>query len=157
MTPHIATNGNHERRIDQALRRIGSATPPEGMEDRITARLARERSTTQSPRSRRALFLGLPRVAFGAAAASVACFGIVVGSVYHSHRILPVLPGVEPHSAPGGMGSAGAARPADRPVSPSPTGRPRSVRRLPEGRAVISPQSQKPAGVAVPKTPPAQQ
>ncbi|HZD49002.1 MAG TPA: hypothetical protein VE178_09670 [Silvibacterium sp.] len=154
MKPRVAhTSHNHDHRIDQALRRIGSATPPEGMEDRITARLARERSRTHAARSGRLLFLGIPRMALGAAAGAVACVGIVVGSVSHSHRIQPVLPGIGTHSSSAGMGSANAARPADRPVSPSPTERPRSVRRLQGGRAVISPQSQKPAGVAVPKTP----
>lgn len=153
MNPHIADDRNHDHRIDQVLRRIGSATPPEGMEGRIRARLARERSKAQFTSSSRPLFFGIPRLAFGAAAGAIACFGIVVGSIHHSHRIQPVLPGIEPHSASGGVGSAGAARPADRPVSPLPSGRPRSVRRLPEGRAVISPQSQKPPGVAVPKNP----
>jgi hypothetical protein len=151
MNPRIAGNDNHDRRIDHVLRRIGSANPPEGMEGRIRTRLAREQAKQAT--SRRSLFSGVPRLAFGAAAGAIACFGIVVGSVRHSHNIQPVLPGVEPHSSAAGMGSASAARPADRPVSPSPAGRPRSVRRVPEGRAVISPQSQKPAGVAIPKTP----
>lgn len=154
MNPHIADNRNHDRRIDQVLRRIGSATPPEGLEQRITARLARERANAAAPGG--SFFFGIPRIALGAAATAIVCFGVVIGSVRHSHSIQPVLPGVQPHSSSGGIGSASAAHPADRPVSPSPAGRPRSVRRLPEGRAVISPQSQKPAGVAVPKTPAAQ-
>ena len=153
MNPNMGGDSNHDGRIDQVLRRIGSAAPPEGMEGRIRARLAQERSTAQFASSSRSLFLGIPRVAFGAAVGAIACVGIVAGSIHHSHRIQPILPGIEPHSAAGGVGSAGSARPAYRPVSPSPSGRPRSVRRLPEGRAVISPQSQKPAGVAVPKNP----
>jgi len=153
MNPHIA--GNHDRLIDQLLRRIGSAIPPEGLEERIAARLARERSKVQAV-PRRFLFFGIPRVAFGAAAATIACFGIVIGSVRHSHNIQVQLPGVPPHSVSGGMGAAGVARPADRPVSPSPSERPRSVRR-PEGRAVISRPAQKAPGVAVPKVPAVQQ
>ena len=153
MTPHIA-NRNHDRLIDQVLRRIGSAIPPEGMEDRIRARLARER--VKHSISERSLFSGVPRLAFGTAGIAIACFGIVAGSVHHSHRIQPVLPGFGSHSSSEGMGAANAVRPADRPVSPSPAGRPRSVRPLPEGRAVISRQPQKPAGVAVPKAPAAQ-
>jgi len=153
MNPRIA-NRNHDRLIDQALRRIASATPPEGMGDRITARLARERANLQHHQAGRSLFFGIPRLAFGMAAAAVACFGIVAGSVHHSHISQPRLPGFTPSvSTDDGLGSAGTARPADRPVTASPTGRPRSVRRSTEGRAVISTPSQKPAGVAVPKTP----
>jgi hypothetical protein len=152
---------NYDRIIDQTLRRLGSATPAAGIEDRISARLAQEQSREQSkamgagrgrffavPR-----FAVLPRFAVGAAVA-LACVAIVLGSVNHSRRIQPALPGIGPHQDSSGVGAAGAARPANRPVSPSPAEHPRSVRHLPEGRAVISPQSQKPAGVAVPKTPP---
>ena len=154
MNPRIAGNGNYNRLIDRALRRIGSAAPPEGMEGRIRARLAGERMKLAA--SGHSLFSGIPRLAFGAAATAIACFAIVAGSVHHSHRIQPVLPGIAAPPASEGMGAANAVRPADRPVSPSPAGRPRSVRKLPEGRAVISPESQKPAGVAVPKIPAAQ-
>jgi len=152
MNPRIA-NRNHDRLIDQALRRIGSATPPEGMGARITARLARERVNLQHHQAGRSLFFGVPRLAFGVAAAAIVCFGIVVGSVRHSHSNQPRLPGFNPPVSSDGLGSAGVARPADRPVTASPNGRPRSVRRSTEGRAVISTPSQKPAGVAVPKTP----
>jgi hypothetical protein len=147
------SNRSYDHVIDKALRRLGSATPPGGMEERITARLSRERSKVQLAGSGRPSFWGIPRIAIGGAAAAVACFGIVAGSVHHSHKMQPVLPGIGPHLSSEGMGSANAVRPADRPVSPSPAGRPRSVRRLPEGRAVISQPSQRPAGVAVPKTP----
>ena len=155
MNSHVAhTSQNHDRRINEALRRLGSATPPPGIEDRIKTRLAQAQSAHSAPAPGRRFFV-IPRFAFGAAAAAIACAAIVAGSVSHSHRIQPVLPGIaaQPPSSPGGMGSAGAARPASHPVEPSPTGRARSVRRLPAGRAVISPQSQKPAGVAVPKSP----
>lgn len=140
-----------DRLIDQALRRLGSVMPAPGLEDRITARLAQQQKS-QAAGGRVRLFF-IPRFALGAAAAALACVAIVVGSVTHSHRTQPMLPGIGAQPAPSGMGPADAVRPPNRPVTPSPAGRPRSVRHLPEGRAVISPQSQKPAGVAVPKTP----
>ncbi len=41
MNTHVAhTSQNHDRRINEALRRLGSATPPPGIEDRIKTRLA---------------------------------------------------------------------------------------------------------------------
>jgi len=152
MNPRIA-NGRHDERIDRVLHNIGSATPPAGLEERITARLARERAKAPVAVTGGILFFGIPRIAFGMTATAVACIGIVAGSVHHSHKIQPMLPGFEPRPLSGAMGSAGAQRPAQRPVPASPAGHPRSERRQPEGRAIISPQSQKPAGVAVPKTP----
>lgn len=157
MNPRIA-NRDHDRRVDQVLRRIGLAIPPAGMEERIRARIACERANARIAAAPRSLFFGIPRFAFGVGTTAVVCFGIVAGSVYHSHSSQPVLPGIVAHPPAKGMGAAGAARPADRHVSPAPSSRPRSVRRnTPEGRAVISPQSQKPAGVALPKTPAVQQ
>ena len=152
MNPRVAhTSQNYDRQINETLRQLGSATPPRGIEDRIKMRLA-QAQRTQTTREPHYRFFAIPRFAFGAAGA-LACVAIVVGSVGHSHKIQPAMPGIMAHPASSGLGSAGAARPASHPVEPSPTGRPRSVRRLPQGRAVISPQSQKPAGVAVPKTP----
>jgi hypothetical protein len=152
MNSHIAhTSQNHDRSINEALRQIGSAVPPLGIEDRIKTRLAYAQKTESAQAPRR--FFAIPRFAFGTAAAALACAAIVVGSVSHSHRIQPVLPGLVGQPLSGAVGSAGAARPANHPIEPSPAGRPRSVRRLPAGRAVISPQSQKPSGVAVPKSP----
>jgi hypothetical protein len=150
------TPPNCDGHIDQVLRQLGSVTPRPGIEDRIMARLAQE-ERAQAGQSRRIHFFAIPRFAIGAAAGALACLAIVAGSVSHSRRIQPILPGIGTHPAYPGVGTAGAERPADRPVTPSPAGRPRSVRRLPEGRAVISPQSQKPAGVAVPKAPPTRQ
>jgi len=147
------SRANYDRRIDQALRQLGSVTPRPGIEGRITARLAQEQCQVEAARGRRAYFFGLPRFAFGAAVGALACVAIVAGSVSHSRRIQPSLPGIVSQPAASGVGSAGAERPANRPVEPSPNGRPRSVRRTAEGRAVISAQSQKSAGVAVPKTP----
>jgi len=150
---HVAhTSQNHDRQIDEALRRLGSVTLPTGIEDRIKTRVAQAQrvESASAPRGR---FFVIPRFAFGAAAAALACAAIVVGSVNHSRRIQPVLPGIIASPSSGAVGSAGAARPANHPIEPSPAGRPRSVRRLSTGRAVISPQSQKPAGVAVPRSP----
>lgn len=153
MNPRVAhTSQNHDRQINETLRRLGSAEPPHGIEDRIKARLAQTR-IEEGMRARRSFLFAIPRFAFGAAAGAVACVAIVVGSVVHSHRIQPTLPGIAARPSSSGMGSAGATRPAERPIAPGPTERPRSVRRQPQGRAVISPQSQKPAGVAVPRSP----
>ena len=151
---HSSTNYDRssDRMIDQALHRLGSATPRPGIEDRISTRLAHEQSRLQAAAIHRVRFFGIPRFAIAGAAGALACAAIVVASVNHSRRMQPVLPGIvaQPSS---GVGAAAGERPAIRPIEPSPAGRPRSVRHLPEGRAVISPQSQKPAGVAVPKTP----
>jgi hypothetical protein len=153
MNTHVAhTSQNHDRRINEALRRLGSATPPPGIEDRIKARLAQAQNA-HSAAAHGSRFFVIPRFAFGAATVAIACAAIVAGSVSHSHKIQPVLPGFVSQPSSGAVGSAGAARPANHPIEPSPAGRPRSVRRLPAGRAVISSQSQKPAGVAVPKSP----
>jgi len=144
---------NHDQRIDRTLRRLGSVTPAAGIEDRISARLARERSKTQGRSASRARFFALPRFAIGVASSLVACVAIIAGSVNHSHRILPTVPGVRLPAGSSGMGAASAAHIADQPVSAPPQGRARSVRQTASGRAVISPQTQKPAGVAVPRTP----
>jgi len=151
------TGLSYDRRIDEALRQLSSVTPAAGIEDRISARLAQEHSRAGNGQAGRARSFAVPRFAarfaLGAAAAALACVAIVVGSVNHSHRIQPTLPGFGAHQNSAGVGAASAAHPANRPVTPPPSGHARSVRQLPEGRAVISPQTQKPAGVAVPKTP----
>jgi hypothetical protein len=149
MIPRVAHTTQNDQRIDEALRRLGSATPRHGMEERIKLRLSQALSE-QAPRSR---FFAIPRFALGAAAGALACVAIVVGSVYHSRATQPTLPGIVARPSTTGLGSAGAARPASHPVEPGPTERPRSVRRVPQGRAVISPQSQRPTGVAVPRSP----
>jgi hypothetical protein len=152
-------NSHHDQRIDETLRRLGSVTPPTGFEDRVHARLAHSRLTSvrgsemQTGAAKSIRLSLIPRFAFGAVAAALACVAIVAGSVNHSRRILPVAPGIQLPTGSSGIGAASAAHIATRPVSPSPDGRARSVRQLPGGRAVISPQTQKPAGIAVPKTP----
>jgi hypothetical protein len=145
----------HNQRIDQTLRVLGSVEPASGIEGRITSRLAHERSKAAIASGGRLFTMprfSMPRFAFGAAAA-VACVAIVAGSVSHSRRILPTAPGAGLRLPEGssGIGAASAAHVATQPVSPAGPGR--SVRQLPGGRAVISPQAQRHAGVAVPKTP----
>jgi hypothetical protein len=150
------TSQSYDRRIDEALRHLGSVTPAAGIEERISARLAQEHSRVRIGKSGRARFFAprlAARFALGAVAAALACVAIVAGSVNHSRRIQPTLPGFGSYQNSPGVGAAGAAHPANRPVTPPPSGRPRSVHQLPGGRAVISSQSQKPAGVAVPKNP----
>ena len=50
MNLHVAhTSQNHDRRINEALRRLGSATPPPGIEDRIKTRLAQAQSAQSAP------------------------------------------------------------------------------------------------------------
>ncbi len=158
MNPRVEpTNQNYDQRIDRVLRHLGSVQPAAGIEDRISARLAQEHSRARNRKATHARFFAVPhyaaRFALGAAVAALACFAIVAGSVNHSRRIQPMAPGIGLHPTSSGMGAAGAAHPANQPVTPPPSGRPRSVRQLPEGRAVISPQTQKANGVAVPKTP----
>jgi hypothetical protein len=144
------TQEQYNQRIDLTLQRLGSADPIPGMEDRIHARLARqEAASLRSPRS-----FSLPRFAFATAAGAVACVAIIAGSISHSHRILPTAPGIQlPAGSSSGLGAASAAHAATRPVAPAPNARPRSMRKTVNGRAVISPEAQKPAGVAVPKVP----
>jgi hypothetical protein len=144
------THEQYNRRIDLALQRLGSADPARGLEGRISARLAREEAASlRAPRS-----FSLPRFAFATMAAAVACVAIIAGSVNHSRRILPTAPGIQLPAGPSsGLGAASAAHVATRPVAPSPNERPRSMRKTVNGRAVISPEAQKPAGVAVPKNP----
>ena len=68
MNSHVAhTSQNHDRRINEALRRLGSATPPPGIEDRIKTRLAQAQSA-QSASAHGHRFFVIPRFAFGAAA-----------------------------------------------------------------------------------------
>jgi len=144
---------NHDHQIDRTLRLLGSATPAPGMENRIVARLARADAKKSTIRRFR-----LPRLVFSVAAAAAASVIIVAGSISHSRRMLPVAPGLHlPATGQAGVGAASAAHVAQQPVSTLPDDRPRSVRQATTGRAVISPHAKKPAGVAVPKTLPAEQ
>jgi hypothetical protein len=144
---------NHDEQIDRTLLLLGSVTPAAGMEERILARIAQA-----SERRKTARFFSLPQLAFGMLAAAVASVVIVLGSVSHSRHMLPIAPGLHlPGAAQPGVGAASAAHVAPQQVTTLPDDRPRSVRKTVNGRAVISPQSKRPAGVAVPKTLPSQQ
>ena len=144
---------NYDEQIDRTLRVLGSATPAPGMEDRIAARIARESASAAAQR-----FFRLPQLAFGLAAAAMACAVIVAGSVSHSRHILPVSPGLHlPTASQPGVGAASAVHVAPQPVTSLPQDRPRSVRQTVDGRAVISSHVKKPAGVAVPKTLPSEE
>lgn len=143
----------YTEKIDRTLRRLGSAAPLAGMEDRILARLA-QAGTRRDP----ARFFNFPRLAFTFAVAGTICGFIVAGSVSHSHHILPIAPGLHlPGEAQPGVGAASATRVTPQPVTASPKNHPRSVLKTEDGRAVISPDAKKRAGVAaVPKAPPEQ-
>ena len=154
-------NENIDEQIDRTLVLLGSVTPEAGVEERILARLAQADAARKKTR-----FFSLPQFAFGMLAAAVASVVIVAGSVSHSRHILPVAPGLHlPAVTEPGVGAASAAHVATQPVTTLPQDRPRSVRSTVPitapstvtGRAVISAHSKKPAGVAVPKTLPAQQ
>jgi hypothetical protein len=138
---------NHENqspsiddRIDNVLQVLGSAEPRPGLEKRIAARLA------HTPSHRPVRFFGLPRVAFATAAGAVASVAIIAGSVTHSHRILPIAPGVQLTGSGSGIGAAAGARVASKPVAAPEHGRPRSMRKP---GTELDPAN----GVAVPKRP----
>lgn len=145
-------NEIHQNQIDRTLRRLGSANPAPGMEDRILAGLARAEAGNEPTR----FFSIIPRFAVAFATAGTVCAFIVAGSVSHSHHNLPVAPGLHfPGEAQPGVGAASAAHIAAQPVTALPKDRPRSVLKTENGRAVISPGAKKHDGVAVPKAPPA--
>lgn len=134
--------------IDATLRRLGSVVPAPGLEDRVLLRLASE------DRARSARFFSFPQLAVGVMATMVGGAVIVAGSISHSRHMLPVAPGIHlPMSAQPGVGAASAAHVATRPVTAMPDGRPRSVRKAVNGRAVIAPDAKKHNGLAVPKAP----
>lgn len=134
--------------IDATLHLLGHAVPAPGLEDRVLTRLQYAQPVKTH------WFFGLPRMAFAGAAATLACAAIITGSVSYSHHMQPIAPGIQlPGNVSSGIGAASAAHVAPQPVAVSPSGRPRSVRKEHAGRAVISPETQKPTGVAVPKNP----
>lgn len=136
----------HNDRIDRALRRLGMAAPHEGLEGRILTRLERAAQKKDSG------FFSLPRLTMMFATAGTVCAVIVAGSVTHSHRVLPIAPGLHlPAGDQAGLGAASAARVAPHPVKAPPKERPRSVRKTENGRAVISPDAKKHGGVPAPK------
>lgn len=132
--------------IDSTLRVLGSAVPAPGMEERILFRLANANAHAKPQR----LFT-FPQLAVGVAATLLGGTIIIVGSVTHSRRILPVAPGIHlPAATETGVGAASAAHVATHPVTALPAARPRSVRKTVNGRAVISPEAKKHNGLAVP-------
>jgi hypothetical protein len=148
------TNGRDTRstqledQIDRTLRLIGSAEPRPGIEKRIAARLAHEPKTVR--------FLRLPRLAVASAAGLVASVAIIAGSVNHSRHMLPIAPGLPVSgAASSGIGAASTAKVAPKPIEPPAGGHARSMRGAAHkaGRATISPDAQRPEGVAVPKSP----
>jgi hypothetical protein len=148
-----------EKRIDEALRTVGSAMPEAGLQGRILNRVAAERMTMQSaPDGLPGLLRRMPRFAGAAVTAVFVCVAgtaIVVGSVDHSrglHRapaVAPPIPGL-----PGnGIGAASAVHPAapvSVPVPASQSSRGRSSKAADHGRAKIKRHAHKAAGVAVP-------
>lgn len=146
----------YDERIDRTLRALGAAEPVAGIEGRVRVRLARAEILAQGEAKRKVRrFFSVPQLASMIAAAGMVCAVIVAGSVTHSRRILPIAPGAPglhlPGDAQAGVGAASAARVAAQPVIASPKDRPRSVRKTVNGRAVISANAKKHAGVVVPK------
>lgn len=140
-------NETHDDRIGRALRALGSAELPAGLEARVLTELSRAEASSRAPR-----FFSMPQLIVMFAAAGTVCAVIVAGSVTHSHHVLPIAPGLHlPSESQAGVGAASAARVAPHPVTASPKDRPRSVRTTVNGRAVISPDAKKHAGVPVPK------
>jgi hypothetical protein len=140
---------NFDDRIDATLRRLGSAAPRAGMEERVLARIAEAEKPSRFAVSR---WFRVPDFALGAVAV-LACVAIVTGSVNHSRHVLGPVPGLQMPAAAGGVGAASAVHVAAQPVAAAPQGRARSSHSAASGRARISPAAHKPLGVAVPKTP----
>jgi hypothetical protein len=136
--------GEFDEKINRTLRAVGSATPVAGMEDRIQRRLASANARQRASRAASGFFR-LSQIAFGMAAAVIACAVIIAGSVSHSRHMQPVAPGLHlPTVSEPGLGAASAAHIASQPVTSLPQDRPRSVRKTTNGRAVISPDTKKP-------------
>ena len=149
-TGHDTHTSAMEDQIDRTLRLIGSASPRPGIEKRIAARLACAPVNSAARKSIR--FLGMPRLAVASAVGLLASIAIIAGSVNHSRHLLPVAPGLQiPGGTSGGVDAASGKAVAPKPVTPPPHGRPRFVRKA--GTAKVSPDTQKPGGVAVPRNP----
>ena len=149
-----------QQQIDAALRSVGSAAPPEGLEGRVLTRLAAAR--VEGARGSHFVLTRYMFPALGFAAAGLMCAVIVVGSVEHT-RVRP-FPGHVPAPVlvlPGqGMGAASAVHPAapsTAPLAAGPGEHGRSTRRVSHARARIAPNARKAGGVAVPAQPAAPQ
>jgi hypothetical protein len=156
-----------EDQINRTLHLIGAADPRPGLEKRITARLAHV--PVQDPSRKSIRLMGIPRLAVASAAGLLAAVVIIAASVNHSRHLLPIAPGLQvPGDSSSGVGAASAEKVAPKPVIAPANGHARSVRQMGRetateaqrktgtGRATISPDAQKPDGVAVPKGPPPQ-
>jgi len=163
MMEHQKIEGELDRRIDAALRAIGSVAPDAGLEGRILTRLAAVRFEPAQSVHR---LLRIPRFIVpltGFASAGLVCGVIVVASVNHSHRYHPGL--VAPpilQMQGGGVGAASAVHPAPpasaAPVPAGPAARGRSAHNSAQhGRARIAPHAKKAPGVALPASPAAPQ
>jgi len=139
-----------EEKIDAALGKLGAAMPPLGLEQRVLLRIAEKE---RQPRSAVARWFFTQRFTLSAASAVIACAAIVIGSVNHSKQLMLAPPGLQLPAAGGGVGAASAVHVAPQPVTPAPNGRARSTHSTINGRARVSPETQKPSGVGVPKTP----
>lgn len=143
----LPTPERYNEQIDSTLRMLGSAVPDPGMEDRIFRHLANAAVPGRSPR-----FFSFSQLAVGMAATVLGGAVIIVGSVTHSRHMLPVAPGIHlPARTQGGIGAASAAHVSAHPVTALPEGRPRSVRKTVNGRAVISSDAKKHNGLTVPR------
>lgn len=152
-------------RIDAALRSVGAATPPPGLEGRVLTRLAAQRvnsdlkSSTLPAFSRFGRIYRLSAPALCVASSCLVAAVIVAGSVSHSRRNLPPQIPVAPalHLPASGVGAASAAHAAGPSSAPIPAGKSqngRSIRRSARGRARIAPRTKKPQGVVVPNPSP---
>lgn len=144
---------NPEKQINAALRRLGHAQPPSGMEQRLRARLQDKAAQPKSHSAKLLDFFLGQRILFATAAAGLACIVIVIGSVQFSHqRSFPATTGIHLPAPGSGLGAASGARIAPQPIIAPEHGRARSEQKAASGRATISRSAHKPKGVAVPES-----
>lgn len=127
MSEHFdkAVNPQTDARIDRVLRSLGSAEPSAGLEARVLARLDARLAEDEARKPR----WRMPRLTLGLAAAACACALMIAGSVTHSRRMTPAIPGVRlPVAASAGLGAASAAQVTSQPVTTPVDSRPRAVR-----------------------------
>jgi hypothetical protein len=142
-------SSRHDARIDAALRVYARAVPTPGLESRVSAHMAAapERSFQVVRRLRLVI---LQRVSVGTLAAAAAC-ALVVGTVQHSHHVLPPVGLSRPG---GGVGSAGMIHVPTQAMPQSAKIDPASPRRAPHSRATLThPRGRHANGVAVPPSP----
>lgn len=127
MSEHFdkATNPQTNARIDRVLRHLGSAEPPAGLEARVLARLDAHITADEARRPR----WWMPQLTLALVAVGCACALMIAGSVTHSRRMAPAVPGVRlPVAASAGLGAASAAQITSQPVTTPVDSRPRAVR-----------------------------